>query len=178
MTWCRTLFRQMKEEFVEYLERLTKPGLAPVLNRKTRQTLFGEGACPGFVTCFWIIFAGSLRRSFSSRICWWSVGFETQRVRISTPLRVGSTTSIERMSDSSKSTLRGSLPSPALSVSSAGSIDLRAESTACWTPSRPASSSYPATQRLVALAPWPCDTTQPAPNRRAAVRFSFCSIGG
>ena len=127
---------------------------------------------------FWIIFAGSLRRSFSSRICWWSVGFETQRVRISTPLRVGSTTSIERMSDSSKSTLRGSLPSPALSVSSAGSIDLRAESTACWTPSRPASSSYPATQRLVALAPWPCDTTQPAPNRRASVRFSFCSIGG
>jgi|GEM_PF-4414142 len=33
--------------------------------------------------CFWIIFEGSLSLSFSRRICWWSLGFETQRVRIS-----------------------------------------------------------------------------------------------
>ncbi len=66
---------------------------------------------------FWIIFEGSLRRSFSSRICWWSVGLEMQRVRISGPVRVGSTTSIERMSESSASTRCGSLPSPALSHS-------------------------------------------------------------
>ena len=33
--------------------------------------------------CFWIIFEGSLSLSFSRRIFWWSLGFETQRVRIS-----------------------------------------------------------------------------------------------
>jgi len=32
--------------------------------------------------CFWIIFEGSESLSFSRRICWWSLGFETQRVRI------------------------------------------------------------------------------------------------
>ena len=62
----------------------------------------------------WIILAGSLRRSFSRRICWWSVGLEMQRVLISGPERVGRTTSMDRISDSSASTRRASLPSPAL----------------------------------------------------------------
>ena len=62
----------------------------------------------------WFILGGwSLRRS--RRICWWSVGLERQRVRISIPVRVGRMTSIILSSPNSSKTRRGSLPRPARS---------------------------------------------------------------
>ena len=86
----------------------------PQLDQK-RQCFCGFWGKSFHYNFFWIIFEGSLRRSFSRIIPWWSDGLETQRVRISRPLRVGSTTSIERISDISARIRRGSLPRPALS---------------------------------------------------------------
>src|SRR5262249_35269792 len=56
---------------------------------------------------------GGCMPSRCNRIVWCASGRSTQRRRISTPCRVGSTTSIIRNCESSSKTLRGQSPSPA-----------------------------------------------------------------
>lgn len=100
---------------LRWLSSTSPPGFRNTVPNWIQKHRDPRGLWLNFSTAFmaglfwWAVWGRFFRAGFASN----SVGLEMHRLRIIWPERVGSTTSIERMSDRSARTQRSSLPRPA-----------------------------------------------------------------